>query len=156
MTIKWSNVYVLVGFPDSSVGKESACNAENSSFDSWVGKIPWKRDRLPTPVFLDFPCGSAGKEFTCNARIPGLGRSHGEVKGYPLHYSFLENSMDCTVHGVSKSRTWLSNFHFSYMLAGTSVQFSLSVVSDSLPLHGLYSPWNSPGKNTGVGCHSLL
>ena len=48
-------------------------------FDSWVEKIPWRRDRLPTPVFLGFPCGSAGKESTCNARdpssIPGLRRS---------------------------------------------------------------------------------
>ena len=33
---------------------------------------------------------------------------------------------------------------------------SHSVVSDSLPSHGLYSPWNSPGQNTGVGSHSLL
>ena len=33
---------------------------------------------------------------------------------------------------------------------------SHSVVSASLPPHGLYSPWNSPGKNTGVGCHCLL
>ena len=31
-----------------------------------------------------------------------------------------------------------------------------SVVSDSLRLHGLYSPWNPPGQNPGVGCHSLL
>ena len=43
--------------------------------------------------------------------IPGLGRSPGEGKGYPLQYSGLENSMDCIVHGVTKSRTWLSNFH---------------------------------------------
>ena len=44
-------------------------------FDSWVGKIPWRRDRLPTPVFLGFPCGSAGKESARNAgnlgSIPG-------------------------------------------------------------------------------------
>ena len=33
---------------------------------------------------------------------------------------------------------------------------SRSVVSDSLRLHGLYSPWNSPGQNTGVGSLSLL
>ena len=32
----------------------------------WVRKIRWRRDRLPTPVFLGFPCGSAGKEFACN------------------------------------------------------------------------------------------
>ena len=40
-------------------------------FDSWVRKIPWRRDRLPTPVFLGFPCGSAGKESTCNVGDPG-------------------------------------------------------------------------------------
>ena len=44
------------------------------AFDSWVGKIPWRRDRLPTPVFLGFPCGSAGKESACLGSIPGLGR----------------------------------------------------------------------------------
>ena len=66
-------------------------------------------------LFLGFPCGSAGKESTCNAGdlglIPGWGRSSGEGKGYPLQYSGLENSMDCIVHGVTKSRTQLSNFH---------------------------------------------
>ena len=45
--------------------------------------------------------------------IPGLGRSCGEGKGYPLQYSGLENSMDCIVHGVAKSWTQLSDFHFS-------------------------------------------
>ena len=42
--------------------------------------------------------------------IPGLERSPG--KGYPLQYSGLENSMDCTDHGVAKSQTQLSDFHF--------------------------------------------
>ena len=49
-----------------------------------------------------FPGGSAGKESACNVgdlgSIPGLGRSPGEGKGYPLQYSGLENSMDCRVH----------------------------------------------------------
>ena len=44
--------------------------------------------------------------------IPGLGRSPGEGKGYSLQYSGLENSMDCIVHGVAKSRTRLSSFHY--------------------------------------------
>ena len=65
---------------------------------------------------MGFPCGSAGKEFACNTGdlglFPGLGRFPGEEKGYPLQYSGLENSMDYKVHGVSKSRTQLSNFHF--------------------------------------------
>ena len=58
-----------MGFPDSSVGKESACNA-----------------------------GDLGS-------IPGLGRSPGEGKDYPLQYSGLENSVDCIVHGVAKLDT---------------------------------------------------
>ena len=45
--------------------------------------------------------------------IPGLGRFPGEGKGYPLQYSCLENSVDCIVHGVTKSWTPLSDFHFS-------------------------------------------
>ena len=57
---------------------------------------PWRRDKLPTPVFLGFPGGSADKESACNGRdldlIPGLGRSPGERKGYPLQHSVLENS----------------------------------------------------------------
>ena len=61
-----------------------------------------------------FPFGSAGKESTCKAgdlgSIPGLGRFPGEGKGYPLQYSGRENSMDYTVHGVTKSQTQLSNF----------------------------------------------
>ena len=44
--------------------------------------------------------------------IPGLGRSPGERKGYPLQYSGLENSMDCIIHGVTNGRTRLNNFHF--------------------------------------------
>ena len=44
--------------------------------------------------------------------IPGLERSPEEGKGYPLQYPGLENCMDCIVHGVAKSRTRLSNFHF--------------------------------------------
>ena len=61
-------------------------------FDSWVGNIRWRRDRLPTPVFLDFPCGSTGKESACSAGdpglIPGSGRSPREGIGYPLQYSW--------------------------------------------------------------------
>ena len=68
----------------------------------FLGWKIWRRDRLPTPEFLDFPCG-------CNAGdlglIPGLERSPGEGKGYPLQCSGLENSMDCIVHGVAKSQT---------------------------------------------------
>ena len=77
-----------------------------------------EKGRLPTPVFLGFPCGSGGKESACNAgdlgSISELGRSPGKGKGYPSQYSGLENSMDCIVHGVAKSRTQLSDFHFYF------------------------------------------
>ena len=63
-----------------------------------------------------FPGSSAGKESACNAGelglTPGLERFPREGKIYPLQYSGLENSMDCVVHGVTKSQTELSNFHF--------------------------------------------
>ena len=85
-------------------------------FNSRVGKI-WRKDRLPTPVFLGCPGGSISKEFSCNAGdlglIPRLGRSPGERNGNPLQYSGLENCMDCIVHGVAKSWTRLNDFHFA-------------------------------------------
>jgi len=66
---------------------------------------------------MGFPCDSAGKESACNVGdlgpIPGLERSSGERKGYPLQYSGLENSMDYIVHGVAKIRTRLSDFNFT-------------------------------------------
>ena len=69
-----------------------------------------------------FPSGSDGKESAGNAGdlglIPGLGRSPGEGNDYTLQSSCLENPRDrgawwATVHGVTKSRTGLSNFHFT-------------------------------------------
>ena len=95
--------------------------ATHSSILAW--KIPWTEKPgglhcLPTPVFLGFPGGSAGKESACVmgdlGSIPGLGRSPGEGKGYPLQYSGLENSMDFKVHGLTKSRTLLSHLHLHF------------------------------------------
>ena len=57
------------------------------------------------------PGGSAGDL----GLIPGLERSLGEGKGYPLQYSGLENSMDSIVHGVAKSRTQLNDFHLHFL-----------------------------------------
>ena len=77
----------------------------------------FRADQWPTPAFLGFPCDLAGKESACNAGdlglIPGLGRSTGEGNSYPIQYSSLENYMDWTVHRVTKSRTRLSDFHFT-------------------------------------------
>ena len=99
-----------------------------------VGCRLWGRTELDTTEATEqhqqgpvkgFPGGLDGKESACNAgdpgSIPGLGRSPGEGNGNPLQYSCLENPTDRgawwpTVHGVAKSRTWLSNFTFTFTL----------------------------------------
>ena len=96
----------------------------------------------------DFPGGSGGKESACNAghldSIPGLGRSSGEGKGYPLQYSGLENPMDCIVHGVTKSWTQLSD------------SLSLSSRGFLVPLHFLPGfPCGSAGKESDCNAGDL-
>ena len=90
-------------------------STQETQFNFWVGKFPWRRDRLPTPVFLGFHGGSAAKESVYNAGdlglISGLGRYPGQENGYPFQYSGLKNSIDCTVHGVAKSQTQPSDLH---------------------------------------------
>ena len=67
---------------------------QGTSVQFWVRKICWRRERLPTPVFLGFPCGSAGKESACN--VGDLGWEDPLQKGKATHSSILalENSMD--------------------------------------------------------------
>ena len=81
------------------------------------------QDWAPPWTGEGFPGGSDGKESPCNVgdlgSIPGLGRSLEEGNGYPLQFAGLENFMDrgvwqATVHGVTKSRTRLSDFHFHW------------------------------------------
>ena len=85
-----------MGFPSSSAGRV-CLQCRRPWFDSWVGKILWRRNRLPTPVFLGLPGVSHGKKSTRNAgdlsSIPGLGRSPGGRYSNPLQYSCLENPL---------------------------------------------------------------
>ena len=80
-------------------------------FDSWIRKIPWRRYRLPTSVFLRFPCGSAGKESTCNVgdlgSIPGLGRSAGEGIGCPLQYCWASLVAQLVKNLPAMWETWI-------------------------------------------------
>ena len=75
----------------------------NSACLWWHAFLP-RKDPIVSPFIQGFPRGSGGKESACSlgdlGSIPGLGRSPGEGTGHPLQYSGLENSMDCTVHGV--------------------------------------------------------
>ena len=63
--------------------------------------------------------------------ISGLGRSLGEGNGYPLHYSGLEISMECIVHGVTESQTRLSNFHLLPLLISLNFKKNYMVEKDS-------------------------
>ena len=85
------------GFPGSSVGKESTCKAEDPGLIPGLGRFPWRRDRLPTPVFLGFRDGWAGKEFSCKVgdlgsipwrreRLPTSGFWPGELHGSNLGF----------------------------------------------------------------------
>ena len=105
-----------------------------------------------TILYTGFLCDSAGKESTCNAGelglIPGLGRSPGEWKGYPLQYSGLENSMDCIDMELWRVRhDWVT---FTCRL------YTCNILATPWQPCQAPCPWDSPGKNTGVGCHFLL
>ena len=104
---------------DSSVGKESTCSAGDISL------IPVSRRSTGEGIGypLQYSWASLVARLVINLPTmretgvwsPGLGRSPGEGKGYPLQFSRLENSMDCTAHGVAESDTteWCSlHFHF--------------------------------------------
>ena len=126
-----------MGFP----GSPRIClQCRRIRFDSWVGKIPWRRDRLPTAVFWGFPEGSDGKESTCNVgdldSVPGLGRSPGGRHGNPFQYSCLENPLGQTSlvgsspwgHRKSYTTKWLSTAqHWLYIKVALSPIYFLQV-----------------------------
>ena len=103
-------------FPDSSVGKESTCNAGDPGSIPELGRSTGKWTGSP----LQYSWASLVAKLVKNppamhdlGLIPDLGRSLGKGKGYPLQYSGLENSMICIVHGVTKSRTRLNDFTYN-------------------------------------------
>ena len=73
--------------------------------------MPWRRDLLPTPVFLGFPGGSDGKESAWNAGdlglIPGSGRSPGEGIYYPLQYSWVSLVAQMVKNLPEMQETWV-------------------------------------------------
>ena len=102
-----------MGFPCGSAGKESTCNEQDLGSNPWAGKIPWRMERLTTPVF--WPGEFHGLYiFHALYIFPGSGRSPGEGNDNPLQYSCLENPMDggawwATLLRVAKSGTRLSD-----------------------------------------------
>ena len=116
----------LYGRCCEKLGRQSLGDAK-VSFDRPTGVgLVWLieknlRNCWQVGLFSAFPGASYGKEFAGNARnpgsIPGSG-SPGKGHGYPLQYSCLEKSMDrgawwATVHRVTKSQTWLTDFTYT-------------------------------------------
>jgi len=102
--------------PDFSVHGISQAGIQEWLAISFSKGYSQPKDRMPSPALKagSFTTGTSlvaqlGKESTCNVgdlgSIPGLARSPGEGKGYPLQYSGLEKSMDCVVHEITKSQT---------------------------------------------------
>ena len=127
----------LIGLPWYLSWLRICLQCRRPQFDSWVGKICWRIDRLPTPVFLGFLCGSAVKNPPAmwQTSIWSLGWEDLLEKGKATHiqYSGLENSMDYIVRGVTMSRTWLTDFHFLSLSGGSSY--------DQCILHSVSNEW---------------
>ena len=130
---------------DSSVGKESACNAEDPGMITGLGRSAGEGIGYPFQYSWVSLVTQLVKESVCSAGdlglIPELGRSPGEGKGYLLQYSGLENSMDCIVHGVAKSWTWLCNFHFlNFSLKGKANKQTMNCIPKCEPRHQTCHP----------------
>ena len=122
--------------------KHHGLGSNDRSQQVWTSSASPPGDHHSWPTLWSlagFPGSLAGKESACNAgdsgSIPELGRCPGDRIGYPLQYSWASLVAGGLDGKESESR---------------------SVISNSLRLHGLYSPWNSPGQNSGVGSCSLL
>ena len=114
---------------------------------------------------MGFPRGSAVKNLPAMQEVQGTWiQSPGwEVpleEGMATHSSILTWRIPWTEEpGSPQSIGSLSQIQLKQLSTHTHVvkwSESCAVVSDSLPPHGLYSPWNSPGQNTGVGSLSIL
>ena len=92
------------GFPDSSVGKESTRSAGDPISSPGLGRCDGKGIGYP----LQYSQASLVAQLVKN--LPAVLQTW--VQFLPLQHSSLKNSMDCIVHGVAKSRTQLSVFHF--------------------------------------------
>ena len=120
-----------LGFPGSSVGKESTCNARDPSLIPGPGRSAGEGIGYALRYSWAPPCGSAGKESTCNAgyldSIPGLGRSPWRRERLPSPVFWPRE-----FHGLSmgsQSQTRLSNFHFTSLML--SVKLCVLVGYDS-------------------------
>ena len=128
------------------------------SFDphlpSRVRKIPWRRGRLPTPVFLGFPGGSGGNESACNVGdlglIPELGRSPWEGKGYTLQFSWASLVAQLVKNPPAVQETWVQSLGWEDPLEEGMATHS-TILAWRIPMergtcwttvHGVTKSWN--------------
>ena len=114
-----SAIYQVPSFPDSSVGKESACNAGDPSLIPGLGRSSIEGIDYP----LQYSWASLVAQLVNNPPaiwetwVQSLGLEDPLEKGKATHSSIRgQNSMGCIVHEVAKSWTQLSNFHFTFRL----------------------------------------
>ena len=112
LKVSYTDTLHIVSFPGGSAGKESACNAGDPSSIPVLERFPGEGKGYPLQYSWASLVAQLVKNLPVMQETAGSGRSVGEGIGYPLRYSGLENSVDCRVHGVTKSWTQLSNFHF--------------------------------------------
>ena len=164
------------GIPGGTVVKDPPANAGDAKrwgFNPWVRKIPWSRKWKSIPVFLLGQRSLVGyspwhlKELDTTEHMPTCLTQDdnvmyiislditlaefGEGNGTPLQYSCLENPMDggawwAAVHGASKSRTWLSDFTFT---------FYLHALEKEMATHSSVLAWRIPGTGEPGGLLSM-
>ena len=117
--IRWLKYWSFnFSFSDSSVVKESACNAGNPGLIPGLARSSGEGIGYSLQYFGASLVAQLGKDLPAMWRpvfCPWVGRFPGEGKGYPLQYSGLENSMDCIIHRVPKSQTQLSDFQYAQL-----------------------------------------
>ena len=113
-------------------------------FDSWVGKVHWRRDRLPTLVFLGFPSCSAGKESACDAGAEKAMAPHSSTLAWEIPWT--EGPDRLAVHGVIKSRTWVNDFTFT---------FHFHSLEKEMATHSSVPAWRIPGTGEPGGLLSM-
>ena len=132
-------VYRERGFPCGSAGKESTCNAGRPGFDPWVGKILWRRERLPNPVFwpgefhrlLHSPWGCKESDTTERLSLSYTERKLAQSSATILHhindcYKLSQIKylwyLELSVHSLSTSSTYMFQ---AFILLTSIKEFSL-------------------------------
>ena len=172
MCIEEKKKCLPLGFPGGSAGKK----IPPAMRETFVGRVSWRREQATHSSILAWRIlrtvyvmgsqivGHDWATFTCTCTLfPPA--TWGSLAFLPVTLSRANANIQTFIVLITYQKNWLIDFQIidCYNIANESMHVCLvaSVVSDSLQPHGLQptrllSPWNSPGKNTGVGCHVLL